>query len=95
MFSYKLTTVLVSPSPNIDSINEILYFNKIDGTLIQSITQIQGTGVYGWAYTKTIHVTQSFLFWIILLIASSSSGVIALVVYRKKRGTFKDIDEEL
>ncbi|NHI92587.1 MAG: hypothetical protein EAX96_08795 [Candidatus Lokiarchaeota archaeon] len=93
--AYKLSVTLVSPAPNINSINEILYFNKIDGTLLQSITTIDGTGIYGWSYNKTITVTQNYLFWIILLIILASCSSIIFVMYIKKRKTRSKIEEEI
>lgn len=95
IYTYKLTTILISPSPNIDSINEVLYFNKLDGTLMQSVTSIQGTDYYGWNYTKTITVGQSILFWIILIIILASSGGITLAIYVKKHRPYQVVDEEL
>ncbi|MHA1784165.1 MAG: hypothetical protein ACTSVE_03130 [Candidatus Helarchaeota archaeon] len=83
-FSYKLTASLTAPSPKINSISETFYINKFDGSLIESITIIDGTGVHGWEYVKTIHVTQSYLFWIILLIACVSSIATFGIVYWKK-----------
>lgn len=95
IFAYKLTTVLISPAPNIDSINEVMYFNKLDGTLMQSITSIQGTDYYGWAYNKTITLNQSFLYLIIIIIILSCSGAIILALYVKRRRHDQIIDEEL
>ena len=96
IFAYKISTSLSNPSPNINTISEIIYINKIDGTLIDSTTIIVGTDVHGWEYTKTIHVGQSFLFLLITLITCLTGGAIVFIYYRRnKRRRFDKIDEEI
>ena len=85
IIAYKISTSLLNPSPNINSISDILYFNKIDGTLIDSTTIIVGTDVYGWEYTKTIHVGQNYLFLLITLITCLTGGAIVFIYYRRIR----------
>jgi len=96
IFAYKLSTTLFNPSPNVNTISEIMYINKIDGTLIDSSTTIKGTGVHGWEYTKTIHVGQNFLYLLITLITCFTGGAIVFIYYRRnKRRRFIKIDDEI
>ncbi len=96
LIAYKLNILLLNPAPNINSISETMYINKIDGTLMDSTTIIAGTDVYGWEYTKTIYVGQNFLFLLITLITCLTAGAIVFIYYRRnKRSKFEKIDEEI
>jgi len=96
IIAYKVSTSLSYPSPNIKSISEIMYFNKIDGTLIDSTTIIVGTDLYGWDYTKTIHVGQNYLFLLITLITCLTGGAIVFIYYRRNKSRkLQKIDDEI